>query len=79
MWDIYRSLYEPRILNIADKVAVRHWSYHTGRKHKDEEVGSGGSDGDSISYRLSTKVLNLTGPQMNGYIFALNERIQQFK
>lgn len=75
MWEIYSHLCEPRILNIADKIAVKHWSFHTGRKHGEEEVDKGRSIGDMVMNRLSTKVLNLNLNQAQNYVNQLNQRI----
>lgn len=79
IWNIFRTVAGgSRMLDIPE-VQVRHWSYHTGLKHGEDEVGDGsGAVGDNISYRLSTKVMHLTPQQFKWYVDRLNERISQY-
>jgi hypothetical protein len=67
-----------RLLAVPE-VSIKHWSYHTGRKHGEQEVDDGsGANGDSISYRLSTKVMHLTAKQHLWYVRQLEDRIRKY-
>jgi hypothetical protein len=76
MFNIYKSLKAHRILNLSDKILIWHWSYHTGRTHRNNfSPDKSGYEGDDIAYSLSTKVLNLTSQQHQSYVNKLNEKI----
>jgi len=75
MYHIYASLAQSRTLNLSDKVFIWHWSFHTGRTHKNGlSEDKSGFEGDDIAYSLSTKVQFLSPAQHNAYIRRLNAK-----